>query len=67
MTYARNHFATAALDAYCHERGMDCSPDENITDLITDLLHLLDNYEGQASAALVLEMVQRHYQEEHLA
>lgn len=66
MNDASNRFATAALDTYCHERGMDCSPEENITDLITDLLHLLDNYEGQASAALVLDMVQRHYQEEHL-
>ena len=56
--------AGEALNAYCNARGTINAPDEDITDLIVDLLHLLDTYEGQASASLVLEMVKTHYEEE---
>ena len=50
-----------------HDRNLSGNrnaPDEDITDLITDLLHLLDTYEGQASVSLVLDMVRNHYEEE---
>lgn len=56
--------ARDALNAYCNQRGTINAPDEDITDLIVDLLHLLDTYEGSASVALVLSMVQSHYEEE---
>ena len=54
-----------ALNAYCNARGTINAPDEDITDLITDLLHLLDTYEGQASVDLVLAMVKSHYEAEN--
>lgn len=56
--------ARDALNAYCSARGTINAPDEDITDLIVDLLHLLDTYEGQASVDLVLSMVRSHYEEE---
>lgn len=56
--------AGEALNAYCNARGTINAPDEDITDLIVDLLHLLDTHEGQASVDLVLEMVKSHYEEE---
>ena len=34
--------ARDALNAYCNQRGTINAPDEDITDLIVDLLHLLD-------------------------
>lgn len=60
----RIYLAGEALNAYCNARGTINAPDEDITDLIVDLLHLLDTYEGQASARLVLDMVKSHYEEE---
>lgn len=60
----RIYFAGEALNAYCNARGTINAPDEDITDLIVDLLHLLDTYEGQASVSLVLDMVKSHYEEE---
>ena len=60
----RVYFAGEALNAYCNARGTINAPDEDITDLIVDLLHLLDTYEGQASVNLVLSMVKSHYEEE---
>ena len=63
----RADLAGEALNAYCNARGTINAPDEDITDLIVDLLHLLDTYEGQASASLVLEMVKSHYEEETTA
>jgi hypothetical protein len=60
----RVYLAGEALNAYCNARGTLNAPDEDITDLITDLLHLLDTYEGQASVSLVLDMVKSHYEEE---
>ena len=56
--------AGEALNAYCNARGTVNAPDEDVTDLIVDLLHLLDTYEGQASAWLVLDIVKTHYEEE---
>lgn len=38
--------------------------EEDITDLIVDLLHLLDTYEEQASVSLVLDRAKSHYEEE---
>ena len=61
---ARVYLAGEALNAYCNARGTINAPDEDITDLIVDLLHLLDTYEGQATARLVLDMVKTHYEEE---
>lgn len=61
---ARVYRAGEALNAYCNARGTVNAPDEDITDLIVDLLHLLDTYEGQASARLVLDMVKTHYEAE---
>lgn len=63
-TAARVYLAGEALNAYCNARGTINAPDEDITDLIVDLLHLLDTYEGQATARLVLDMVKTHYEEE---
>ena len=60
----RIYLAGEALNAYCNARGTLNAPDEDITDLIVDLLHLLDTYEGQASVDLVLSMVKSHYEEE---
>ena len=60
----RVYLAGEALNAYCNARGTINAPDEDITDLIVDLLHLLDTYEGQASVDLVLSMVKSHYEEE---
>lgn len=60
----RVYLAGEALNAYCNARGTLNAPDEDITDLIVDLLHLLDTYEGQASVDLVLSMVKSHYEEE---
>ena len=60
----RVYLAGEALNAYCNARGTINAPDEDITDLIVDLLHLLDTYEGQASVSLVLDMVKSHYEEE---
>ena len=60
----RIYFAGEALNAYCNARGTINAPDEDITDLIVDLLHLLDTYEGQASVSLVLDMAKSHYEEE---
>lgn len=60
----RAYLASEALNAYCNAKGTLNAPDEDITDLITDLLHLLDTYEGQASVSLVLDMVKSHYEEE---
>ncbi len=60
----RIYLAGEALNAYCNARGTINAPDEDITDLIVDLLHLLDTYEGQASVSLVLDMVKSHYEEE---
>ena len=60
----RIYFAGEALNAYCNARGTINAPDEDITDLIVELLHLLDTYEGQASVSLVLDMVKSHYEEE---
>ena len=60
----RVYFAGEALNAYCNARGTINAPDEDITDLIVDLLHLLDTYEGQASVDLVLSMVKSHYEAE---
>lgn len=60
----RVYLAGEALNAYCNARGTINAPDEDITDLIVDLLHLLDTYEGQASVSLVLDMVRNHYEEE---
>jgi len=60
----RVYLAGEALNAYCNARGTINTPDEDITDLIVDLLHLLDTYEGQASVDLVLSMVKSHYEEE---
>lgn len=60
----RVYLAGEALNAYCNARGTINAPDEDITDLIVDLLHLLDTYEGQASVNLVLSMVKSHYEEE---
>jgi len=61
----RLYLAGEALNAYCNARGTINAPDEDITDLITDLLHLLDTYEGQASVDLVLAMVKSHYEAEN--
>jgi hypothetical protein len=61
----RIYLAGEALNAYCNARGTINAPDEDITDLITDLLHLLDTYEGQASVGLVLAMVKSHYEAEN--
>lgn len=60
----RVYLAGEAINAYCNARGTINAPDEDITDLIVDLLHLLDTYEGQASARLVLDMAKEHYEEE---
>jgi hypothetical protein len=60
----RIYLAGETLNAYCNARGTINAPDEDITDLITDLLHLLDTYEGLASVSLVLDLVKRHYEEE---
>lgn len=60
----RVYLAGEALNAYCNARGTIHAPEDDITDLMTDLLHLLDTYEGQASARLVLDMVKTHYGEE---
>lgn len=60
----RVYLAGEALNAYCNARGTINAPDEDITDLIVDLLHLLDTYEGQASVSLVLDMAKSHYEEE---
>ena len=60
----RAYLAREALNAYCNARCTINAPDEDITDLIVDLLHLLDTYEGQASVELVLSMVKSHYEEE---
>ncbi len=60
----RVYLAREALNAYCNARCTINAPDEDITDLIVDLLHLLDTYEGQASVDLVLSMVKSHYEEE---
>lgn len=60
----RAYLAREALNAYCNARRTINAPDEDITDLIVDLLHLLDTYEGQASVDLVLSMVKSHYEEE---
>ena len=62
--FGRAYPARDALNAYCNARGTINAPDEDITDLIVDLLHLLDTYEGQASVDLVLSMVRSHYEEE---
>ena len=64
MAATRIYLAGEALNAYCNARGTINAPDEDITDLMTDLLHLLDTYEGQASVDLVLEMVKSHYEAE---
>ena len=56
--------AGEAINAYCNARGAINAPEEDITDLIVDLLHLLDTYEGQSSARLVLDMVAGIYREE---
>ena len=64
LTDTRVYLAGEALNAYCNARGTINAPDEDITDLIVDLLHLLDTYEGQASVALVLDMVKSHYEAE---
>ena len=61
---ARVYLAGEALNAYCNARGTIHAPEDDITDLMTDLLHLLDTYEGQASPRLVLDMVKTHYEEE---
>ena len=53
-----------ALNAYCNARGTINAPDDDITDLIVDLLHLLDTHEGCASVGLVLDMVRTHYDAE---
>ena len=53
-----------ALNAYCNARGTINAPDDDITDLIVDLLHLLDTHEGLASVDLVLDMVRTHYDAE---
>ena len=58
------YFAGEALNAYCNARGTIHAPDDDITDLIVDLLHLLDTYEGRPSVSLVLDMVKTHYEEE---
>jgi hypothetical protein len=60
----RVYLAREALNAYCNARCTINAPDEDITDLIVDLLHLLETYEGQASVDLVLSMVKSHYEEE---
>lgn len=60
----RVYLAGEALNAYCNARGTINAPDEDITDLIVDLLHLLDTHEGQASVDLVLDMVKSHYERE---
>lgn len=60
----RVYLAGEALNAYCNARGTINAPEDDITDLMTDLLHLLDTYEGQASARLVLGMVKTHYEAE---
>lgn len=60
----RVYLAGEALNAYCNARGTINAPEDDITDLMTDLLHLLDTYEGQASARLVLDMVKTHYEHE---
>ena len=60
----RVYLAREALNAYCNARCTLNAPDEDITDLIVDLLHLLETYEGQASVDLVLSMVKSHYEEE---
>ena len=57
-------FRLMSLSATGNARGTINAPDEDITDLIVDLLHLLDTYEGQASVSLVLDMVKTHYEEE---
>ena len=64
LTDTRIYLASEAINAYCNARGTINAPDEDITDLIVDLLHLLDTYEGQASVDLVLSMVKRHYEAE---
>lgn len=68
MTYNANgmsvYFAGEALNAYCNARGVIHAPDEDITDLIVDLLHLLDTYEGRPSVLLVLDVLKTHYGEE---
>ena len=64
LTDTRIYLASEALNAYCNARGTINAPDEDITDLMVDLLHLLSTYEGQASARLVLDMVKSHYEEE---
>lgn len=64
MTTPPLRHAKAALSEYCNSRGTSYAPDEDITDLIVDLLHLLDTYDSQASPELVLEFVQSHYQAE---
>ncbi len=60
----RAYFAGEALNAYCNARGTINAPDEDITDLIVDLLHLLDTLDSSASPRLVLEMARSHYDEE---
>ena len=64
LTDTRVYLAGEALNAYCNARGTINAPEDDITDLMTDLLHLLDTYEGQASPRLVLDMVKTHYEEE---
>ena len=64
LTDTRIYLAGEALNAYCNARGTINAPEDDITDLMTDLLHLLDTYEGQASPRLVLDMVKTHYEEE---
>jgi hypothetical protein len=56
--------AESALDAYRETMEAVNAPEEDITDLIVNLLHLLDTFEGQASGAFVLDMVKTHYREE---
>ena len=56
--------AESALDAYRETMGAVNAPEEDVTDLIVNLLHLLDTFDGQASGTLVLDIVKTHYREE---
>ena len=56
--------AREALDAYRNARCTASAPDEDITDLMVGLLHLLDSYESLPAAHIVLGLVQHHYEEE---
>ncbi len=59
--------AREALNAYCAQRGTIQAPDEDITDLITDLLHLWDEIDGRPGTGYgwtLIDLATLHYDEE---